>query len=437
MTYGENVSDLRAAMTSLLNRHRILQPLGGPGIYTVPETTTVDERRAMGDQIRQFRYVVLSWCASAVDTVAPSFMVGVVDGKHNQPVTRLRDRLNETAAAITDEYPPMDQLATPHPNRLVETWRQAAKACVLAEIDLGPSGQRLGLDDSRARVVLKDAADFIRGLVVLDQRYDNVPGWQHLKGVRRLDTAAHVASIFARWTEEGLDVDRRGWRPPPAAITGPALPGIAGVLQAQHNMLVDLCALPPTGMNLRRIFHSQTDVAHEAARHAAHGAPELVEPFLEREQTYRQLHVAARNLGGRVGNGGPAAAESANAADRLRRAPIATTDDDAALHELARLFTGTDARLAATLEHGFAEKLYFVSIKSRDLDVEHLHHPRTQQWVPVVSSAQTELLPIARDRLRPPPAALPSTVNSLDSRDDYVMTLAEQPRVRRSTGPAR
>jgi hypothetical protein len=438
MTYGENVSDLRTAMVVLLERHRILQPLGGPGIYTAPETTTIGERRVMGEQIQRYRYVVLSWCAAAVDSVAPHFMIGIVDGEHNQPVSVLMSQLDDTAGAITVGYPAMEELAVPHPNKLVETWRQAAKACVLAEVDLGQSTERLALDAGRARVVLKDSADFVRGLLVLDQRYRNVPGWQHLKSAARLTSAAEVASIFARWSEQDLVVDRLGWQSPPAAIKGPPLPGITGVVQAQHNVLVDLCGVPPTGMNMRRIFRSQIEVAHEAARHAAHGAPELVETFLEREQTYKQLHVAARNFGGLIGNGGPAAAESANAADRLRNARMATPDDAAPLHELSRLFTGTDARIAATIEHGFEEKLYYVSIKSPTLDdtTDGIRTP-AQQWVPVTSSAQSDLLPIAHGRLRPPPAPTTARNESMAGRNEYEMTLALQPGVRRATHPSR
>jgi hypothetical protein len=433
MTYGNNVSELRTTMIALLKRHRILQPLGGPGIYTAPETTTVEERLEMGEQIQRHRYVVLSWCAAAVDTVAPNFMVGVVDGKYNQPVTALMNRLEVTASGITAGYPAMDELATPHPNKLVETWRQAAKACVLSEIDLGPSTTRLGLDAGRARVVLKDAADFIRGLVVLDARYSNVPGWRHLEAPRRLESAAEVASIFARWTEHDLAVDRAGWRRAPAAIEGPALPGIGGVVQAQHNTLVDLCSSPPTGMNLRRIIHSQIQVAHEAGRHAAHAAPELVEPFLARERTYKQLHIAGRSLGGLIGNGGQAAAESANAAERFRRAPMSTTDDAASLHELARLFTGTDARMAATIEHGCEEKLYFVSTSSPRLaDVMDGIRPPAKHWVPATSSVQFDLVPIVRDRLRPPRATTPVRAESVVNRRDYDVTLADRPGVRRS-----
>ena len=440
MTYGENVSDLREAMTALLKRHRILQPLGGPGIYNVPETTTVEERRVMGEQIQRFRYVVLSWCTAAVDAVAPKFTGSETHVNGAGPAAALSYRLGETTAAVTVGYPSMGELATPHSNKLVETWRQAAKACVFAEVDLSSGVDHSRLDAAQSRVVLKDAADFARGLVVLDRRYKNVPGWEFLNHARRLDAAAAVASVSGEWEERDLSVDRRGWRPPPTAITGPALPGIAGVVQAQHNVLVDLGGGFPTGMNLRRIFGSQAEAAHEAARHAAHAAPELVEGFLEREQTYKLLGHASRNFGGLVGNGGPAAAESANARDRLRRAPLSMEEDAPSLRELARLFVGTDARIAATIERGLEKKVYVVSIKYPRLGDKEMPGGVVQtreRWVPVTSTAQTDLLPIARGRLRPPHAPTRVCEESLASRNDYQMTLAQQPGVRRVASPDR
>jgi hypothetical protein len=320
MTYGANVSALREAMTVLLKRHRVLQPLGGPGIYTSPETTTVEERRIMGEQIQRYRYVVLSWCTAATEAVLPAVTDRTVPHASREPAEELHHRLSASTAAVTVEYPTTDELALPHHNQLVETWRQAAKACVLADMDLNNGVDHTRLEAAQARVVLKDAADFTRGLVVLDRRYQGVPGWRFLKNPGRLADAAEVASIFATWEQRDYSVDQRGWRPSPSAIGGPALPGIAGVVQAQHNLLVDLTAHLPTAMNLRRIFGSQAEVAREAARHAAQAAPDLVESFLEREQTYTMLGQASRNLGGLLGNGGLAAAESATALHRLRHA---------------------------------------------------------------------------------------------------------------------
>ena len=346
MTYGDTTSELRQVMTELLRRHRILQPLGGPGIHTVPESTTLEERREMGTQIQRFRHATLLWCHQAVGAVAPKFAPPGTSSRPRGPAEELRRRLGQTIDSMTVALPGIEELTTPHPNALVETWRQAARASVLGEHDFPAGVDHTRLDASQSRAVLQDAADVVRGLVVLDRRYSNVPGWEFLKNPGRLGQAAEVCSVFAALEERDYAVDRRGWRPPPATIPGPALPGIAGVVQAQQNMLVALSSVP-TALNLRRIVRSQAEVAHEAARHAASAAPELVERFLDREYTYKLLQQASRNLGGLIGNGGVAAAESRNAELRLKHLPISELEDAAALHELAKLFTGTDARIAA------------------------------------------------------------------------------------------
>ena len=75
------------------------------------------------------------------------------------------------------------------------------------------------------------------------------------------------------------------------------------------------------------------------------------------------------------------------------------------LGQLARLGERTDARVSAAIEHGFREKLYFTAIK--------LPTPGTpgpggiirpaKKYIPVDSPAQSTLLTLARDRLRPAP----------------------------------
>ena len=49
--YGENGGLLRAELATLLRQHRIQQRLGGPGTHTVPESTTAEERKALGQRI--------------------------------------------------------------------------------------------------------------------------------------------------------------------------------------------------------------------------------------------------------------------------------------------------------------------------------------------------------------------------------------------------
>jgi len=56
--YGENTRLLRDSLRELLTQHRIQQRIGGAGLHTVPETTSVTERREIGGQIGRYRHAV-------------------------------------------------------------------------------------------------------------------------------------------------------------------------------------------------------------------------------------------------------------------------------------------------------------------------------------------------------------------------------------------
>lgn len=426
MTYGDSVSDVRAAMIDLLKVHRVRGALGGGHGGLVPETTTEAQKRVMGTQIQSYRAVVLAWCTTAVEAMAPKFTSRDPSTKRQSgPVEALRFRLGESAGAVSVGYPSMEQLVHPQENALVDKWRLAARACVLSEVDMGHVIDHSRLDAAQALVVLKDAGDFTHGLVVLDQRYRGVPGWQPLANAGRLETAARSAAVFAAGFDLDHSVDAKGMRAHPAVIEGPARPGLAGVIQAQHNLVVALGGVPPTGMNMRRIFGTQTGLSHELARHAEVVAPELVETLRRREETYRLLGKESRNFGGLIGNGGPAAAESANAYDRVRRRAASTSEERPALRELTHLCEGTDARIASTIERGFAERIYFVATAAPSLGPSG----RTERWVPVTSTTHTNLPAMVRDRLRPPaPVAVPQPPTS--DRLAYQLVLSMQPGVR-------
>jgi hypothetical protein len=436
VTYGETAADLRQAMSELLRRHRMLQSLGGPGQHTVPESTTVEEQRELGAQIRRYRCGTLVWCHQALAAVTPKFTVaGTTQGRRRGE--ELCDRVGEAIGAVTVGLPGLDELTTPHPNSLVETWRRAARASVLGEHDFAAGVQYTSLDGSQSRAVLKDAADIVRGLTVLDRRYTNVPGWEFLKNPGRLGQAAEVCSVLASRQGRDYAVDGRGWRPPLAADPAPALPGLDGVVQAQHNLLVALSGFPDA-LNLRRILRTQAQAAHEAGRHAADVAPDLIARFLDREQTYRLLQTNSRDLGGLVGDGGVAAAESHSVQARLKRTPVDKVGAGPALRELARYFAGTDARLASTLEYGLAEKLYFVSVECpRPSEEETEFIQQRLRWLPVTSPVQTDLLPLARGRLRPCPAPQAAAPDAVESRRAYELLLTRQPGVRPHSGPRR
>lgn len=281
MTYGENSQELRDSMAWLLGRHRILQQLGGPGQNTGQAWTDDTERERMGQIIQRYRLATLTWCLQAVTAVTPKIDLSDTSHLTQDPVQQLRYRLRDAVTTVGHGERLIDLLATRHSNQLMGAWQRTARAAALGEHDF-TDGVNFGhLTSEQSRTVLKDAADLTRALVILDRRYDNVPGWQHLKEATRLGRAAAVTSALADYDGRDLSVDARGWRPLPGIIEGPALPGVAGAAQAQHNMLVHLSRIP-NALNLRRVLHSQALASHEAAKHAAAVAPDLVDRFTAR-----------------------------------------------------------------------------------------------------------------------------------------------------------
>ena len=160
------------------------------------------------------------------------------------PAGELRYRITQSIKFSNAGLPSLNELSTPQEFPMVESWRQVAKAAVLGEHDFGGLMDDGRMSASQCRTVLKDAAEVTRALVVLDKRYENIPGWIPIRERGRLDRAAQVCAVFAGYDEPDYSVDQKGWRPPPATIDGGPLPGIGGVLQAEHNMLVHLAQLP-------------------------------------------------------------------------------------------------------------------------------------------------------------------------------------------------
>ena len=404
--YGENGRRLRTELTTLLRQHRIQPRLGGPGSHTIPVTTTREQREALGEQIQRFRWATLMWCRQAVDAANPGGKLAQMMVQYRRPSDELHYRLGRALNALEAGLPALEALTTSQEFPLVESWRQAAKAAVLGEHDVAVGLGAVSLTQGQRMAVLKDAAEITQALVVLDKRYDQIPGWQPIPGRKRLDRTAKACAAFAEVGEPDLSVDRHGWRPPSALIEGGPLPGIGGVLQAQHNMLVHLGQFP-TALNLRRVIDGQRIVSTEAARLASGVAPDLVERWRERGQVYQQLVLETRNVGGLLGDGGPAAAEAANAVGRLRRVGVDEIAGLEPLRDLNRLFTRTDARVAAIIEQGASERLYFRSVKVPRLvyGSDHLVNPARERYVPIESLVQADLLGITRRELGPPPVA--------------------------------
>lgn len=410
MTYGESAGEIREATVSLLRWRRIQQRLGGAGSHTIPVTTTVEERQRMGEIILRYRLAALTWCLEAVSATMPQ---GTSPEFGRTPVEELHYRLRQDVAAAGPLEQLSQLLAVRHNNHLLDAWQRLGRAAVVGERDFGSGVNRAALTSEQANAVLGDAAGITRGLVVLDARYSRVPGWTNFTHPTKLDRAAEAVSLLAAVAPVDRTVDHQGWCTPSGRIEGPALPGVAGVVQAEHNLLVELGRFP-NALNLRRILVSQAQVANGASQQAAVAAPHLVERFAERARVYRDLVAASRNLGGLVGGGAQAAVESHNAAARLQELTLGSPRAREALEDLARIMTGTDVRIAATIERGFAENLYFVSVRIPRLDDRQVHgvFPVRHRWVPVRNEIQTDLLPLVRNELRststPPPPAPPS-----------------------------
>lgn len=283
--YGENTGSLRSELTTLLQQHRIQQRIGGAGIHTVPMTTTTAERDEIGKQIRRYRHGVLLWSRQAVAAASPTVAIDPNAGRSPRPAGELHVRLEQALNGSDAGMPAIEELTTAHQFDLVDTWRNAARAAALGEHDFTAGVEYVHLDQRQAMTVINDDAEVAQALVVLDKRYSNIPGWQSFIGQGHLGRAAATCSASTGYDDPDYTVDHLGWRPPPAPIEGPARPGISGVVQAQHNLLIHLNRFP-TALNFKRIIDSQRDLSHQLARHAAQVAPRLSQKWRTRAQTY-------------------------------------------------------------------------------------------------------------------------------------------------------
>ena len=210
--YGENSGHLRHALGVLAREHRIQHRLGGKGIHTVPETTTVEEREELGKQIRRYRQCVLTWSLQAVRAANPRINLDGTTGRSRGPTEELRYRLTEAFGASTADLAHGDELLIEQRFATVESWRQAARAAVLGEHDFSAGVGYGRLSEQQCTTVLKDAADVVRGLVALDRRYEGVPGWEKLHNQGWLGRAAIACAAHAGYDEPDYTVDRLGWQ---------------------------------------------------------------------------------------------------------------------------------------------------------------------------------------------------------------------------------
>ena len=424
--YGETGGLLRAELGELLRQHRIQLRIGGAGSHTVPVTTTPEERQQIGEQIRRYRQSALVWshqatvavapgAASTLSSRAPANPFRTADLDHG-PLAALQRALEHSIRASTASLPTIEELTTPHDMALVEHWRQLARAAALGEHDFDAGLGHGSLDAKQCHTVVGDVAAIVRALVVLDQRYADIPGWEKLGRADRLGWSALACALDASLDPPDYSVDLRGWRPPTTLIKGPAEPGLVGVLQAEHNLVVRMQAIPSV-MSLRLVVDSQRLLSGRLAELAQPVEPALHEKWLAREKTYSALQQELRDIGGRIGSGGLAAAEGASAVSRLKAIPSSIQVDPRVLHGFDQLFTKLDARVADAIEDGTRRKVYLARVQVPRIvgNSGRLVAPTRERYIPVAEAQHTAIIDLVRTQLRPlpePPAAPPGAARS-------------------------
>ena len=442
--YGENGALLREELSSLLKQHRIQLRIGGGGIHNVPITTSDAERKQIGEQIRRYRQSALVWCWQATRAVAPRAASNLtriepspfrLPAIHHGGLAALNQALKHAIDSSSARLPGLDELSTPHRLPLVEHWRQVARAAALGEHDFDVGLGHGSLDARQTQTLISDIAATVRALVVLDQRYSTIPGWEKLGRPERLGWSALACALDASLEPPDYAIDMRGWRPKAKVMAGAARPGLLGVLQAQHNLLVRMQSFP-SAMNLRLIVDSQRLLSGGLAKLAAKVDPDLQKQWLNRAQVYVDLQQALRNVGGQIGTGGLAVAEGANAVSRLKPIHPETHLDPRALHAFTTLFAKFDARIADVLEDGIRRKAYFirVTIPRIEGNAGQLIAPPRERYTPLADADHTAIVELVRGRLRPPPEPFTAPASAARSRAELHSAIVHQPESR-SAGP--
>ncbi|GAA1761251.1 hypothetical protein GCM10009795_004600 [Nocardioides hankookensis] len=351
--YAETGAAMRTALAELLRQHRVQHRLGH----------STAERTEAGKQVRRYRHSVLTWCGQALESVSPMTFVNqpsrranpfraVAAGAGASPAGELARSIDVALAGDTAACASGKELTTPTGELHVELWRQVAKAAALAEHDTAPAIAAT-MTAPQAQAVVADVAAIVQALVVLDQRHSNTPEWHFLKQGGHLGWAALAAALDVSLGQPDYTVDRLGWHPPVKPISGPPRPGILGVLQAEHNLVVKLGSSLPSTINLRYVIDSQRILSHHLTPFADRIDGRLAERWDTRADTYATLQRQFRSVSGLLGTGGgAAAAEGGNAVARLRSLPADTILEPRVLGGFQLLFDQLDQHIADVIEEG-------------------------------------------------------------------------------------
>lgn len=405
--YGETGDLMRTELAALLRQHRILHRLRE---HAPSAPDAVPEREVAGMVIPQYRQTILSWCTEAVRAAKPLVFSATLPEPtnpfqtSNEPgtaVSELARALNRAREASRASRASTSLLGTFSPNEVIEHWRHAARAAVLAEHDTnGIAGQRL--TGPQAQALVGDVAAVTQALVVLDQRYRNVPGWERLTEPGRLGWAALATALDVSLGQPDYSVDSTGWRPRTHTLRIGPQSGILGVLQAEHDLLVRLKSFP-TALNLRLIVDSQQRLSRRLAILAERTDASRAEGWRARAASYSVLKQHLRNVGGRTGNGGPAAGEAANATSRLRALPGDTVVEPRVAAGFQTLFNGIDQRIADIIEAGIDRSAYLQRVQVPRLvrDSGRLVAPTRERFMPLDRCTLKELISAARGLIPP------------------------------------
>ena len=399
--YAETGAAMRAALAELLRQHRVQQRLG--------ESSA--ERAEAGQQIRRFRRVILVWCSGSLDSVSPLTFSNQPRARTNpfrlaaagngaSPAGELSRSVDIALAYDSAPLATLEQIVTPAGHPHIELWRQAARAAAVAEHDTAPAIAST-MTAPQAQAVVADVAAIVQALVVLDQRHSNTPDWEYLAQNGRLGWAALAAALDVGLGRPDYTVDRLGWHPPVKPISGPARPGILGVLQAEHNLAAKLGSSLPSTINLRYVIDSQRLLSRHLVPFAHRIDSGLADRWNARADTYADLQRQFRSITGLLGTGGgAAAAEGANAVTRLRSVPANTILEPRVLGGLQLLFERLDRHIADLIEDGISQGALAQRTRlPRPAETDDLAATVREQLTPVDRASGRDLIESARSLL--------------------------------------
>lgn len=434
--YGDTGTAMRTHLSALLAIHRIQHRLGD---------RDSGARETYGEVIREYRQSVLVWCGQAMQLASPMLFTNLPPRTPNPfkpngrsgPAIELTRALEQARAESTAAPASTGRLTTASKNPVVEGWRQVARAAALAEHDT-TTNLADRLTTQQAQALVGDVAAIAQALVVLDQRYKHVPGWEPLAECSRLGWTALAVSLDVNLGQPDYSIDHLGWRPLTKPIrTADVMPGILGVLQAEHDLFVRLRAFPHL-VNLRVIVDSQRILSTKLIPHARRSQPGLVDPWRHRADTYTQIQSDLRELGGLLGNGDPAASYAAVTVSRLNELAPDTIVDPRVLGGFQTLFNGIDHRIADVVEEGLQRKAFArrITLPHLDTTTGRVVHPVRQRYRPITTGEDLAVLRTVREHLRP--ATDPRVNRPGASRAELQAALIHRPpsRRQRCDGPS-